>query len=154
MSTSGSFVDRVRPLVADLPLGERLFVVALLESQSAERYRQWAAGAADPDLARGFAECGEREDRIADAIRAKFAAIVKQPDAFGALAQKLQAEVVAVFGGRTSEEQFQIQAGAERGGEQLWADLAANEQDAGAKQVFLECASLEAASAAFLESLK
>jgi hypothetical protein len=59
--------------------------------------------------------------------------------------------VVVLFGGLSMEEQFDVQAKAERGGQQLWVELAAAESDSSLKEVFEECAKLEAASAEFLE---
>ena len=153
MTANTSFVDRLRPLLADRSVGEQLYVIALLESRSAERYREWAEQVAGEDLVHGLRRCAEREDIIAAQIRTRFKETLEQPTDFEQLLRRIQAEVVAIFGGRSREEQFEIQAQAERGGERLWNDLAAAESDAGTKAMLLECAALEAGSAEFLESL-
>jgi hypothetical protein len=150
---STSFVDRIRPLVADLTLGERLFVVALLESGSAERYRAWATEALDPELARGLRGCAEREDEIAKVVRAHFSESLRPPANFDSLAKTIQAEVETVFGAKMRHEQYRLQAEAERGGEQLWKDLAAAEENEETNRVLLKCAELEAASAEYLETI-
>jgi hypothetical protein len=153
MNTAASLVERLRPLLADRALGQQLYVVALLESGSAERYRQWAREVADPGIARRLTECAEREDAIAGLVRGHFAAVIEQPPDLPVLAGKIQREVAALFGGHDRDEQFSIQGQAERGGEQFWQDLAAAERDPGTKAVLVECAELEAGSARFLESL-
>jgi rubrerythrin len=146
-------IDRLAPLIAEHTLGEQLYVAALLENRSAERYREWAGQVSDAETARGLRACADREDDIAKRIRAHFAAIIGPPRDFERLAPKIQAEVVALFGGRTREQQFAVQAEAERGGEQFWTGLAAAEKDESTKRLLLECAGLEAGSAEFLERL-
>ena len=153
MSSAPSFVERVRPLLADRKLGEQLYMVAILESRSGDRYRQWAADATDPEVARGLDECAVREDAIAKLVRERFAAVLEEPADLPALGGAILKEVAAVFDGRSRDEQYQIQAQAERGGEQLWTDLASVENDAATKAVLIRCAELEAASARFLEAL-
>ena len=153
MSARGSLVERLGPLLAEHSLGEQLYVVALLESRSADRYREWAGQVADAELARGLRACADREDDIAQRIRAKFAAVLAPPHDFDRLAPRIQAEVAELFGGYSREQQFQIQAQAERGGQQFWTDLAAGEKDESTKRLLLECAALEEGSAKFLESL-
>ena len=153
MSSSATLVDRLRPLLVEHTLGEQLYVVALLESRSAERYREWAGQVSDSALARSLRQCADREDEIAKRIRERFAAVLRPPGDFERLAQKIQAEVADLFGGRTREQQFRIQGEAERGGEQFWVDLAAVEKDQNTRHALLEYAALEAGSAEFLESL-
>jgi hypothetical protein len=150
---STSIVDQIRPLVADCTLGEQLFVAALLESGSADRYRAWSAEALDEELAQGLGACAAREDEIARLIRTHFADIVRPPADFDTLARRIQTEVGDVFGGHMRDSQYRIQAQAERGGEQLWKDLAADEANQESKEVLLRCASLEAASAEYLENI-
>ena len=152
MNTSASFVERVRPLIAGRPRGEQLFLAALLESAAAARYREWAGAVESEDLAAGLQLCAEREDAIAETVRDQFAAELSQPEDLKAVLAAIQGEVEALFGGRSLDEQMDIQAAAERGGEQLWTELAAAETDAVTKSVLLECAALESASAGFLES--
>jgi hypothetical protein len=153
MISAPSFVERVRPLLIDRKLGEQLYMVAILESRSGERYRQWAADAVDAEVARGLEECAAREDAIAKLVRERFAAVLEEPEDLPALGGAIAKEVAAVFDGRTRKEQYRIQAEAERGGEQLWTDLAAAESDAATKAVLTRCAELEVASARFLEAL-
>jgi hypothetical protein len=151
MTQSPSFVDRIRPLLADRPRGEQLFLAALLENGAAARYREWAGDEADPELAEGLRECAEREDTVAGEIRKHFGAELKEPADLGELLAAVEREVAALFGGLSVREQFAVQAKAERGGQQLWLELAAAESDASLKEVFVECARLESESAEFLE---
>ena len=153
MSSTPTLVDRLRPLLAEYTPGEVLYVAALLESRSGDRYREWAGQVTDSALARALRQCGDREDEIAKRIRAHFATVLKPPADFEQLAQKIQNEVVALFGGKTREEQFRVQAEAERGGEQFWIDLAANEKDPETKRALLDWSALEARSAEVLESI-
>jgi rubrerythrin len=153
MSSSATLVERLGPLLAEYSLGEQLYVVALLESRSAERYREWAGQVSDAELARGLRSCAEREDDIAERIRKRFATVLAPPSDFARLAPRIQEEVASLFGGHSREEQFQIQAQAERGGQQFWTDLAAGEKDEATKRLLLECAVLEEGSAKYLESL-
>jgi hypothetical protein len=153
MSAAASLVDRLRPLLAERSIGQQLYVIALLESRAADRYRDWAKQVSDAALARGLGECAQREDRIAALVRKQFAEVIEQPADLADLAGAIQREVAALFGGRSLEEQFVVQAQAERGGEQLWRDLERAQRDADAKAVLLECAELEGASASFLERL-
>jgi hypothetical protein len=149
-----SLVDRLRPLLGPRPLGEQLYVAALLESRAADRYREWAAATSDPARAAGFRACAEREDGIAARIRAGFDRVLRAPADLAVLLEAVQLEVEALFGGRTLEEQYAVQARAERGGEGFWRELAASETDAAGRAVLLDCAALEAASATYLEKLR
>jgi hypothetical protein len=152
MDKPQSFVDRVRPLIANRPRGEQLFVAALLENGAAQRYREWASGTSDPGFADGLLACADREDTVARSVRDGFGPELRQPDDLRDLLGAIQKEVVALFGGLSMEEQFDVQASAERGGEQLWRELAEAEDDPARKAVLVECAHLEAASAEFLET--
>ena len=153
MTSSATLVERLRPLLAEHTLGEQLYVVALLESRSADRYREWAEQVSDPVLAGGLRACAKREDDIAARIRSRFASLVTPPHDFERLAPRIQVEVSALFDGRTREQQFVIQAQAERGGQQFWHEMAEQETDEGTKGLLLECAALEAESAEFLDSV-
>jgi hypothetical protein len=153
MSEQASLVERLRPLVADRSVGEQLWVAAFLESRAGERYREWATAASDAALAAGLRECARREEAIAERVRTGFDGTIREPADLPRLLARIQAEVTALFGGHGIEEQYQIQARAERGGEQFWKELAASEADPSAKALLLECAALEAESAAFLEAL-
>jgi hypothetical protein len=153
MDKPQSFVDRLRPLIGHRPRGEQLFLAALLENGAAERYREWAAKASDAGVAAGLRACAEREDTVARTVRKHFAAEIVQPADFGELMAAVQKEVVQLFGRLGMKEQFDVQARAERGGEQLWLELAAAENDTALGAVFMECARLEAASAEYLERL-
>src|SRR6185369_6037996 len=132
------------------PRGEQLFLAALLESAAGARYREWAAQAGDADLSHGLSLCAEREDTIAATVREKFAEELKQPADLRELLGAIQKVVAELFGGRSFEEQLQIQAAAERSGEQLWNELAGDEHDIARKAALLDCAALEAASAAYI----
>src|SRR5688572_784034 len=152
-TTTRGLVERLTPLLAQRPPGERLFVVAMLERGSADRYREWAVRAKDPERARGLQECARREEEIATRLYARYGDAITQPADLAALLGVVQKEVIDLFGGRSDEEQYAIQASAERGGEAFWEGLAAEERDAATRQTLVDCAELEAQSAAFLESL-
>jgi hypothetical protein len=154
MSEDASLIERLRPLLAECSLGEQLYIGAVLENRSGDRYRQLAAGASDAALARGLRECAEREDAIAERLRAGFHDIIRAPADLARLLEQIQGHVVALFGGHGIQQQFQIQARVERGGEGFWKELAASEADPARKALLLECAALEAQSAAFLERLR
>ena len=154
MSEDASLIERLRPLLAECSLGEQLYIGAVLENRSGDRYRQLAAGASDAALARGLRECAEREDAIAERLRAGFHDIIRAPADIARLLEQIQGHVVALFGGHGIQQQFQIQARVERGGEGFWKELAASEADPARKTLLLECAALEAQSASFLERLR
>jgi len=151
--TTRGLVERLTPLVGDRPLGERLFIIALLERGSADRYRKWASRTQDGARAQGLHECARREDEIAALVHERFAAVIAEPADLKMLLGVIQKEVGELFGGRTDEEQYRIQAIAERGGEGLWKGLAGGERDRATRDVLLRCADLEAKSAEYLESL-
>jgi hypothetical protein len=152
MGEDASLVERVRTIVATRDLGEQLWVAALLERRSGLRYREWAADAVEPRAA-GFLACARREEAIAERARTAFAGTLREPADREPLLARIQAEVAAVFGGRGRAEQYRIQARAERDGERFWTELAAATADPDIRASLLECAALEAESAAFLEGL-
>jgi len=154
MSEDGSLIERLRPLLAECSLGEQLYIGAFLENRSGDRYRQLAGRASDAALAAGLHQCAEREDAIAARLRAGFNDIIRAPADLASLLGRIQEHVVALFGGHGVQEQFQIQARVERGGEGFWKELATSEADPVRKTLLLECAALEAQSAAFLERLR
>lgn len=147
-----SFVDRIRPLIAHRPRGEQLFLAALLENGAAQRYRRWASEFTDSTFADGLMACADREDTVARSVRDSFGSELQQPEDYRELLGAVQREVDALFGGLSLEDQLDAQASAERGGENLWRELAEAESDPALKAVFVECAHLEAASAEFLEN--
>lgn len=153
MKNQRSFLERIRPLFEHRSRGQLLYLAAMLESAAASRYREWAAKAAREEIAKGLRGCAEREDEIAAIIRRDFAGELEKPEDSAELMEGLRREVAEMSRGTTIEEQFPVQASAERAGEQLWKALAGSEPAAEKKAVFLQCAELEAASALYLENL-
>ena len=99
-----------------------------------------------------LAACSAREDEIAEKVEAMIPRAAEiQASALEAHAD-LPARYAALFEGCSLEEQFSMQARAERVGSATWRALA-RRGPAERERVFLECAALEEASAGALESL-
>jgi hypothetical protein len=147
-----SVTARLRPIVEALPEAVRLPFIAALERGAAGRYRGWADQAALPELAAGLRACAEREEEIArrvEALAGRSAAEVPGLEAAWAAVREV---AVAAFAGRPLAEQLAIQAAAERGGAEVWRELAAQAGVAPeTRAVLLGCAALEEESAAWVE---
>lgn len=141
------------PVIASIAPAERPLFLALAERLAAERYRRWAGEVDEAERRVGLLACAAREDEIASRVEAVFpnAAVVQ------ARLRVDHPELVTVadeiFGGRPLAERFAIQASGERAGAAAWRALAAAVPEGPAREAFLACAPLEAASAAYLESL-
>jgi len=147
-----SVTDQLRPIVAALPETARLPFIAALERGAAGRYRGWAAEAAHPELAAGLRACAEREEEIARRVEALAGRSAAGIPGLEAAWSGVREVAVAAFAGRSLAEQLATQAAAERGGAEVWRELAAQPGAAPeARAVLLACAALEEESAAFVE---
>jgi hypothetical protein len=144
--------DRLRPIVEALPVAARLTFIAALERGAAGRYRGWAAQAGEAELAAGLRACAEREEEIArrvEALAGRSAADIPGLEAAWAGVREV---AVAAFAGRSFAEQLATQAAAERGGAEVWRELAAQPGTSPeARAVLLACAGLEEESAVCVE---
>jgi hypothetical protein len=131
----------------------RPLLMALLERVAAGQYREWASlpecGAHRADLL----ACAAREEEIAGSIEGLY------PDA-AELQGKLQDQLPqlsgiaeALFGDRSLRHQFAVLAAGERGGAQIWTDLASNADSAPQREGYAACAPLEEANATVLDRL-
>jgi hypothetical protein len=138
-------------LMQRVPPGQQQLLMALAERMAADRYRAWAANA-EAERRTALLACAAREEEVARRVESLHAdaAVVqaeireKNPD-LGALAQSFFAQFAL-------EEQFVIQAQAERLGAATWRSLAKRQPDAAVRDLFLTCAALEEESAVVLES--
>lgn len=140
-------------LMQRVPPGQQQLLMALAERMAADRYRAWAADVDDQRRAALLA-CAAREEEVARRVESLHAdaAVVQagirdeNPD--------LAALAHSFFARFPLEEQFAIQAQAERLGAATWRSLAKRQPDAAVRDLFLTCAALEEESAAVLESLR
>jgi hypothetical protein len=147
-----SVTARLRPIVEALPEPARLPFIAALERGAASRYRGWAAEVAEPEVAAGLRACAEREEEIARRVEALAGRSAAELSGLEAAWSGVREVAVAAFGGRPLAAQLAIQAAAERGGAEIWRELAAQPGAAPeARAVLLACAALEEESAAFVE---
>ncbi len=152
MSQLPSVGELIAPILGAVPQEQRPLLVALAEKIAAGRYRDWAEQASASDRLELFA-CADREEEIARRVEALY------PDAAA-----VQADLLAkhpdieqayrdLFSGQPIEGQYAIQADGERLGAATWRAFARDADRDEARQVFLDCAELEEASAAVLEAL-
>jgi hypothetical protein len=143
----------IAPILARVARDRQPLLIALAERMAADRYRAWAN---EPSVAARSADlraCAEREEEIAARVEGLY------PDA--AVFQRrlledntdLTALNRELFAGRPLTDQFAIQAAGERLGAATWRAFAEHGKSASTRQVFLDCAELEEASAVVLESL-
>lgn len=147
-----SIAGVLSPVVARFPRQQQKLLIAWTERQAAKRYQSWAEQVGGSERA-GFLGCAAREEDIAARIEAL------DPDA-AAIQQQLlaelpalEAQVLAVYTGRSLEEQWEIQRRGERAGKKTWEAFAAAEDDPRTHAVLLACAALEDENASFLRSV-
>lgn len=140
----GQLMQRAAP-------GQQQLLMALAERMAADRYRTWADGESGERRVALLA-CAAREEEVArriEALHDKAAAVQAQireqnPD-IGELAR-------AFFARFPVDEQYRLQAQAERLGAASWRSLAKRADGASLRDVYLTCAALEEESAVVLES--
>lgn len=140
-------------LIAGVSPEQRPIFLTIAERMAAERYRGWAADAAEAHDRDVLLACAEREDDIARRVEAIF------PDA-EAIARDIRtahpelAELnQSVFADRPIEDQYTIQARGERVGGATWKSFAERTDRPEARQVYVACAGLEEENARALEGL-
>ena len=147
-----NLAEVLAPILAGVPRQRQPLLIAIAERMAAERYRGWAADAANVNRQADLLACAAREDEIARRVEALF------PDAAA-----FQRELIAanpdfeainrsVFAGGSLDRQFTIQARGERLGAATWRAFAAHAENLAARETFLACAILEEQSAVVLES--
>jgi hypothetical protein len=127
-------------------------MVAIAERMAAERYRGWAAEAADEAHRSQLLACARREEEIADRIEALYpgaAAVQREILTANPEVEGINREL---FSGRPLSEQLTLQARGERLGAATWRAFAKEARGA-SRETFLACALLEEESAAVLDSI-
>lgn len=140
----GQLMQRAAP-------GQQQLLMALAERMAADRYRAWADNEAGERRVALLA-CAAREEEVARRIEALHAdptavqtQIREQNPDLGDLAREFFARFPV-------EEQYRLQAQAERLGAATWRSLARRADGEALRDVFLTCAVLEEESAVVLES--
>ncbi|HEY6331139.1 MAG TPA: hypothetical protein VI756_17560 [Blastocatellia bacterium] len=120
---------------------------------AAERYRAWAEQVQSLSDKTSLLECAHREDEIAARIESLYPDSAAIKDEIAAQNPKLAELNSSLFAPYSLRDQFRLQARGERLGATVWRTIAGKTSGPHARQVFLDCALLEEASAEFLESL-
>jgi uncharacterized protein YndB with AHSA1/START domain len=144
---------RVRPLIQALPAAMQPRFLAQLERAAADRYDAWAAACPDAARAEGLRACARREREVAQRAEAVFASQPDEQRHFRAALPGVAQEFDAAMANRPLDEQYAIQAAAERRGAAFWRAWAASLPDARAREALASCAALEEQSAEFLDTL-
>lgn len=135
-----------------IPEEHRPLLIAMLERGASARYRRWAEESADRAERDGLIACAVREEGIADTVEAMVPNAADILASFEPHLPALREAYAQVYGGKTRQEKFAIQAAGERAGAGIWRGFAAA-SDRETAAAFLHCAELEEASASFLENL-
>lgn len=150
--TIPNFGELLAPFIGSVPADAMPAFLARLERTAAERYRMWAE--AVPEHAAGLLECAAREDDIADRVEKIYPATsTDQVAAMEAAIVPARATYYEVFAELSPVEQMTIQANAERQGAAAWRAMIDAEPDADIKAALEQCATIEEASADYLDSL-
>lgn len=154
MTRSASILTLLGPVIEGCPPADRPLLLALGERIAASRYRVWAEASEDPSVRKTLEACARREEEVAARVEAL------RPDATAVQAKlstdhpDLRDRFFELFSGRPLEEQFAMQAEAERAGAAAWRAFAAATPDATQAAALAACAPLEEASAEALERLR
>lgn len=152
MSSTPDFAESLRVHVESVPAATRPRLLATLERGAAQRYRAWAS-AAEPRAAAGLLDCATREEEIATRVEGCFPSDAEQERRIAAVLPEIARLYGAALAGIPVEQQYAIQAAAERRGAALWRALAASLDEPKTRETLLACAVLEERSAEFLEAL-
>lgn len=140
-------------LLGSVESEQRPLLMALLERVAAGRYREWASLPECSAHRADLLACAAREEEIATSVEALY------PDA-SELQGKLQDQLPqlsgiaeVLFGDRSLHHQFAVLAAGERGGAQIWTDLASQTDTDRRRDGYAACAPLEEANAAVLDRL-
>jgi hypothetical protein len=142
----------IAPLLAGIAEADHPAVIALAERIAADRYREWADQLGDPAAKASLMACAAREDEIATKVEG----IVSDADSIQARVRSAHPGIAtgykALFAGLSLSDQLAFQARAERAGAVVWRNTAAGASP-GNRPIYLECATLEEASARVLEAM-
>jgi hypothetical protein len=142
---------QLRPVLAEVPPAIWPRLVAQLERAAADRYDAWASSCGDEAQRAGLRACAAREREVASRIEAAFPAHPEEQRYMSATVPKIAAAYAAVMADHPVDDQYAIQAAAERNGAAFWRSVAGSAP--AAREVLEACARLEEASAEFLERL-
>lgn len=151
MTTSSELTAVLGQLMQRAAPGQQQLLMALAERMAAARYRAWADNE-EGERRVSLLACAAREEEVARRIEAMHA------DAADVQAQiRTQnpdiGDVAREFFARFPlDEQYRLQAQAERLGAATWRSLAKRAAEPALRDVFLTCAALEEESAVVLES--
>ena len=128
-------------------------LIAMLERWAAERYREWADAVGDIAQTTALLACAEREEEIASRVEALYTDSAEVQERLETANPLLKGALAGGLTWRPIDEQWAIQAGAERLGAATWRSFArrATADDPAAVAVFESCALMEEASAEVLE---
>jgi len=144
---------QLRPLIQPVPPRIQPRLMARLERAAADRYRAWAAECPEPATAEGLRACAMREEEVADRVEKLYPAQDGELRHVTDVLPAIAAAYRSALAERPVEEQYAIQAAAERGGAAFWRFLASSATDGSARETLHACARLEELSAEFLEAL-
>ena len=150
--TFPDFAELLAHHIASVPAEAVPAFLARLERTAADRYRMWAD--ALPEHAQGLLDCAAREDEIAGRVEKIYPATT--PEQQAAINQAIGPATdtyYRVFSGLTPFEQMSIQANAERQGAAAWRAMIDQESDSARAAALEQCATIEEASADFLDAL-
>jgi hypothetical protein len=143
----------LRPIVDRVPAEHQRLLIAFLERNAAQRYREWASEAADEAERQALHACAAREEEIATQIEGMTSNAAEVQESLLVHVPALRSGFDSVFGNASRREQMAIQAAAERLGAGVWRGFAAAETDQGNTSTLERCARLEEESAACLERM-
>jgi hypothetical protein len=155
MTGNGRLADlggQLRPLIQALPPGIQPRLMARLERAAADRYRAWAAACLDP-AAEGLRACAGREEEVAARVETLYPPQLDELRYFSEALPTITEAYRSALAERPVNEQYAIQAAAERRGAAFWRFLASSEADGSVRETLRSCAELEELSAEFLEAL-
>jgi len=138
-------------LLGKLPEEVRPRLLGRLEEAAADRYRAWAAETADRELARGLDACADREQAIAATVAQLFPERPEDKTAIEHILPGIIDGYRATLAARMLDDQFAMQAAAERRGAATWRAMAQRESEPARRERLLHCAKLEEDSAELLE---
>lgn len=149
-----TLADLMLPLFEGLSAAQARIVVALVEREVGQRYRQWAEQLFLENHQRQLLlACAEREDKNAEVLEASVPdslAIVKQ---LGQTLPCLSDLLDTALAGQSTAQQFTALSEAEMMGSYTYQSFADEELDPKLKQRLLQCVQLELDNAQALASL-
>jgi hypothetical protein len=146
-----NFAALLGELIVSIPDASRAGFVARLERTAAERYRGWAEQS--EQYADGLRACANREDEIADRVEKLFQVQTEDRDLVAEVLPRARALYYETFDAHSLEDQWIIQAHAERQGSKVWEGYAAQAEDESARKELVAIAQLEVESAVYIDEI-